>query len=67
LCLFIYVYCQKMYFFCKIILIGAYAHAHAQALACCLTYPRRGNGARSALAGQGVAAVAAARFAATFL
>ena len=31
--------------------------------ACCLTYPRRGNSARSALAGQGAAAVAAARFA----
>ena len=32
-------------------------------LACCLTYPHRGNSARSALAGQGAAAEAAARFA----
>jgi hypothetical protein len=32
-------------------------------LACCLTYPHRGNIARSALAGQGAAAEAAARFA----
>jgi hypothetical protein len=32
-------------------------------LACCLTYPHRGSSARSALAGQGAAAEAAARFA----
>ena len=32
-------------------------------LACCLTYPHRGNSARSALARQGAAAEAAARFA----
>jgi hypothetical protein len=32
-------------------------------LACCLTYTHRGNSARSALAGQRAAAVAAARFA----
>jgi hypothetical protein len=32
-------------------------------LLCCLTYPHRGNSARSALAGQGAAAAAAAHFA----
>jgi hypothetical protein len=32
-------------------------------LACCLTYPHRGNSARSVMKGQGAAAVAAARFA----
>jgi hypothetical protein len=35
----------------------------ASLLACCFTYPHRGNIARSALAGQGAAAVSAARFA----
>jgi hypothetical protein len=36
--------------------------ALARLLTCCLTHPHRGSGARSALAGQGAAAVAAARF-----
>ena len=40
-----------------------YSTQLAQLLACCLTYPHRGNSARSALAWQGAAAEAAARFA----